>query len=75
MLILHQWRHITAIGEQDIIRRANYIILMEFCCALNTVAQGYLPVTNIDEAREYLESSGQGYISDEIQPNEIACEE
>jgi len=75
MLILHQWRRITAFGEDAIIRKANEYKFREFLNALTIAARGFTPITRIDDAITYFEDSERGYVNDEIQRNEIKCEE
>ncbi len=75
MLVLHQWCRITAYGDDAIIRKANEIQLWKLVVALSRAAAGYKPITNIDDAIEYIHMVEQGCIKDEIQPNEIVCEE
>jgi hypothetical protein len=75
MLVLHQWHNITAYGEDAIIRRANLYKLSEFYYALQQVAHGLATITTIEDAIDYLEGNDKGCVKDEIQPNEISCEE
>ena len=75
MLILHQWRQITAYGEDAIIRKANRIRFHRFCYALMAAAEGFQPITTIEEAIEDIQNCENGIVRDEIQVDEITCEE
>lgn len=75
MLVLHQWHSVTAYGEEAIIRKANLHKLSEFYYALQLVAHGFEPITNIGDAIDYIERNEKGVVRDEIQRNEIVCEE
>lgn len=75
MLVLHEWHQVRAYGEEAIIRRANLHKLSEFYYALQLVAHGFNPIDNIKDAIDYIEGNDKGCVRDEIQRNEIVCEE
>jgi len=76
MLILHQWHQVTAYGDTAIIERAKKMALYDYINALTQVANGIHPINNIDDAIEYIEVfTERGIVRDEIQRNEIVCDE
>lgn len=64
MLVLWQWHRITAIGEDAIVKRANEILLHRFEMALAEVARGYLPVSTIKDAKDYIQMVEQGVVKE-----------
>lgn len=75
MLILHQWHQVTAYGDTAIIERAKKMALYDYLYALAQVTKGIHPINNIDDAIKYIEYTERGVVRDEIQRNEIVCDE
>lgn len=75
MLVLWQWHSKTAYGEDAILAKARKLVWQDFQYHLALAALGPQKIENIEDAIQYFQNNELGVVKDEIQPNEIECEE